>query len=98
APPAMDIVPELLQLFLVRPPLLPTHLRYRVAGGIERLQRAQERGMFLWLRRQFHEQRLLHRTSVLQLSSIVIRRLAPPPGGSAFLPGLKARGFLRRVL
>ncbi len=90
------IVDERLQPQLVGDTMPVRHVRNLVAGGVERLQRAQEGGMVFWLRSQFHEQRLLHGTSVPELNDVVTRRVAPSADGSAFLPTAEAGGILRR--
>ncbi len=96
AEPLTDVVVhERLQRELVGDAVREGHVRDGVAGDVERLKRPQERSVFFRLRSQFHEQRLLHEDNVSHVTYNVNRRMAPPVGGSAFLPGLTTRGLLR---
>ena len=72
-----------------------------IAGGVERLQRAQERGVLFRLRGQLDEQRLLHGTSMSVLSIIVNSRFELPErvkGSSTFSLAMNGQGLPRRFL
>lgn len=65
------VIHELLQLDRIGHAMHKRHVGNRIASGIERRQRAQERGMVFGRWRQFDEQRLFHAQCVAVWSIFV---------------------------
>src|SRR5438128_10053087 len=92
---ANGVVDHFLKGELVRQTFTESDLGDGVAGGIEALQRGDQRSTLLEGGRELDRQRLLHRTHILTLSRSLLQYFRPPPvarrSSSCLKPGASRR-------